>query len=164
VALELLRSDRFGEALAWLDRLAADDDDDAQVLLLRAVLLVHRGQLPDAERACRRLLAIDELSAGAHHVLAQCREGASDWQGAREHDQIAVYLDPSFAMARLHLGLLARRDGPGSGGEAQRELSHALHLLQTEDASRLLLFGGGFTRESLLALCRRELQACGGKA
>jgi chemotaxis protein methyltransferase CheR len=64
-------------------------------------------------------------------------------------------------MPRLHLGLLARR---GGNREAARgELSHALHLFQREDASRVLLFGGGFTREALIALCRAELQACGGQ-
>jgi chemotaxis protein methyltransferase CheR len=35
-------------------------------------------------------------------------------------------------------------------------------LLQREEAPRLLLFGGGFRREALLALCRAELLACGG--
>jgi chemotaxis protein methyltransferase CheR len=33
--------------------------------------------------------------------------------------------------------------------------------LRQEDASRLLLFGGGFSREALIALCRAELDKCG---
>jgi chemotaxis protein methyltransferase CheR len=110
---------------------------------------------------CRRLLKIDELNSGAHYVLALCREGARDQPAAANHDQVAVYLDPAFAMPRLHLGLLARR--AGDSGTARRELAQALALLQREDASRLLLFGGGFNREALLGLCRAELIACGGK-
>jgi chemotaxis protein methyltransferase CheR len=93
-------------------------------------------------------------------VLALCREGAGDYAGAAERDQVAVYLDPAFAMPRLHLGLLARRAGDHEA--VRRELQQALALLQREDASRLLLFGGGFDRGALLALCRAELQAIGG--
>jgi chemotaxis protein methyltransferase CheR len=134
---------------------------DPDVLLLRAVLLTHGGQLEIAVEACKEVLAIDDLSAGAHYLLALCREGAGDRQGAVDHDQVATYLDPAFAMPRLHLGLLAQRAGDREA--ARRELGHALTLLQREDASRLLLFGGGFGREALLALCRSELARAGRK-
>jgi len=63
-------------------------------------------------------------------------------------------------MPRLHLGLLARRANERES--ARRDLGQALVLLQREDASRVLLFGGGFGREALMALCRTELVACGG--
>ena len=79
--------------------------------------------------------------------------------GAVDHDQAAVYLDSGFAMPRLHLGLMARRAGDLEG--ARRELGHALTLLAREDASRVLLFGGGFGREALIALCRAELKSAG---
>jgi chemotaxis protein methyltransferase CheR len=59
-------------------------------------------------------------------------------------------------MPRLQLGLMARRAGDWEG--ARKELSQALLLLEREDASRLLLFGGGFGREALIALCRTELK------
>jgi chemotaxis protein methyltransferase CheR len=108
-----------------------------------------------------RLLELDELSAGAHYLLALCREGAGDRAAASHHDQVAAYLDPGFAMPRLHLGLLARRGGDREA--ARNELGQALVLLQREDASRVLLFGGGFSRDALIALCRAELIRCGGE-
>jgi chemotaxis protein methyltransferase CheR len=81
--------------------------------------------------------------------------------GRRQSRPAAIYLDPSFAMPHLHLGLLARRAGDLAA--AQKELAQALLLLQREDGSRVLLFGGGFTRETLVALCCTELKGCGGK-
>jgi chemotaxis protein methyltransferase CheR len=78
-----------------------------------------------------------------------------DLEGAAGHDRMAAYLDPRFAMPRLHLGLLGRRAHDREG--MRRELSHAITLLEHEDSSRLLLFGGGFTREALIALCRAEM-------
>lgn len=161
-ALELFQQERFAEALGLMQALPPESARDPDVLLLRAVLLAHSGQLAHAEDACHRLLAIDELNAGAHYVLALCREGAGDCRGAADRDQAAVYLDPTFAMPRLHLGLLARRAGERE--TVRHEMARALALLQREDASRLLLFGGGFNRETLLALCRAELQANGGAA
>jgi chemotaxis protein methyltransferase CheR len=160
-AIQLLREERFAEALDLVGRLPAVSARDPAVLLLRAVLLTHSGRLADAERAGNEILAVDELNAGAHHLLALCREGAGDRQGAVDHDQIAVHLDPAFAMPRLHLGLMARRAGDDE--TVRRELGQALLLLAREDTSRLLLFGGGFGRDALLALCRAELVASGGR-
>jgi len=153
-ARELLRQERFVDALDLVDSLPAGADRDPDVLILRSVVLTHAGRLDRAEESCRRLLEIDDLNAGAHYVLALCREGSGDLAGATRHDQMAGYLDPAFAMPRLHLGLLARR--AGDAATARRELAHAASLLEREDASRLFLFGGGFGRGALIALCRAD--------
>jgi chemotaxis protein methyltransferase CheR len=159
-AIELFGDERYEEARALVDGLSPDDAREPGVLLLRAALLTHSGALADAESACLDLLSADELNAGAHYLLALCREGVGDTLGAMEHDHIAAYADPGFAMPRLHLGLLARRAGDREN--ARRELGHALILLQREEPSRLLLFGGGFGRDALVALCRTEFITCGG--
>ncbi|HEV7498902.1 MAG TPA: hypothetical protein VGQ33_02810, partial [Vicinamibacteria bacterium] len=155
VAVDLLRRERYAEAQALLGRMPDDSSRDPDTLLLKAVLLTHGGDLLLAEEVCRDLLERDEMNAGAHYLMALCREGAGAPDSAVEHDQLAAYLDPGFAMPRLHLGLLARR--AGDHDSARRELEHALALLEHEEASRLLLFGGGFSREALSALCRAEL-------
>jgi chemotaxis protein methyltransferase CheR len=160
-ALDLLLEERFEEALDLVRAFSPASARDPDTLLLHATLLTHSGQFAEAETMCRKLLAIDELNAGAHYVLALCRESAGDRVAAAEYDDSAVYLDPSFAMPRLHLGLLARR--AGNLEAARRELAQALILLKREDASRLLLFGGGFTRQALTALCETALRNCGGQ-
>ena len=160
LVLELLKKERFSDALDLLGRLPSEPHRDTDVLLLRAALLTHSGQLNAAESVSAQLLERDEFNSGAHYLLALCRESAGDRQGALDHDQAAIYLDPGFAMPRLHLGLMARRAGEWES--ARTELGHALMLLKREDASRLLLFGGGFGREALIALCRSELLSAGG--
>jgi chemotaxis protein methyltransferase CheR len=160
-ALDLLRQERFAEALDHVRAGPPGAERDPDVLLLEATLLAHGGQLAAAEDACLRLLMIDELNAGAHYVLALCREHSEHRERAIRHDQTAAYLDPTFAMPRLHLGLLARRAGDRDA--ARRELAKALVLLRREDASRLLLFGGGFNREALMALCESALRDSGGR-
>ncbi|HYM71933.1 MAG TPA: CheR family methyltransferase [Stellaceae bacterium] len=158
---DLLRLERFAEALDLLRLLVPASSRDPDILLLEAILLAHGRRLPAAEEACRRLLAIDGSNAAAHYVLALCRESAGDHAEAAEYDRAATSLDLSFAMPRLHLGLLARRAGDRETG--QRELAQALVLLKHEDPSRLLLFGGGFNRDALVALCASALRDCGGE-
>jgi chemotaxis protein methyltransferase CheR len=158
-ALELLKRERFHEALARVSALPLEARHDPDVLLLTAALLTHVGQLPEARRTCEDLLAIDDLNTGAHYLLALCCEGAGDLRGALDHDQVAIYLDATFAMPRLHLGLMARRTRDWDA--ARRELEQALALLRREDSSRLLLFGGGFGRDTLIALCQAEIAVAG---
>jgi chemotaxis protein methyltransferase CheR len=158
--IDLLRRERFAEALACVRQPAPSEREaDPDKLLLEATLFAHAGRIEAAEDVCRRLLSIDELNAGANYVLALCREQAGDRAAAAEHDRVAIYLDAGFAMPRLHLGLLARR--AGDHRSARRELGWALILLRREDASRLLLFGGGFNRDALMALCESALRTCG---
>jgi chemotaxis protein methyltransferase CheR len=158
-AFDLLSRERFGEALDHIRARPHAMPADPDVLLLEATLLAHSGQLPAAEDACLRLLLVDEFNAGAHYVLALCREHAGQLERACEHDRVATYLDPDFAMPRLHLGLIAGRCGDRD--TACRELQQALVLLKREDPSRLLLFGGGFNREALMTLCESALRENG---
>jgi len=161
LVLEAVRQERFSDALEIVCSLPPDSHEDPDALLLRAVLLTNNGRLDESEEVCSRLLAVDELNAGAHYLMALCREHAGDSTGAIEHGQTAIYLDAGFAMPHLHLGMMAKRSGDAAA--AQRELGQALILLGREDASRLLLFGGGFSRDTLLQLCRTELRAAGGE-
>lgn len=160
LALNLLRGERYQEALDLLDAAPQEASSVPDALLLRAVLLTHLGLFAAAEESCRELLALDDLNSGARYLLALCREAAGDGRGAAEEARAAAYLDPTFSMPRLQLGLMARR--AGDLDRARRELHQALALLRQEDASRLLLYGGGFGREVLHALCRAELVASGG--
>jgi chemotaxis protein methyltransferase CheR len=160
-ALNLLQRERFADALESLRDLPAAAQGGTDVQLLRAVLLANRGDLPLAQEACASVLKADEFSAGAHYVLALCREHAGQPDEAMDHDRTAAYLDHSFAMPHLHLGLQAKRQGELA--VARQELKMAALLLAREDSSRMLLFGGGFSREALVELCRRELENCGGR-
>jgi len=156
----LLHGDRFADALAYVREMPKEAGNDPDILLLEAMLLAHASKTGEAEQVCRRLLQIEELNASAHHVLALCREAAADIDGAMEQDRIAVYLDPTFAMPHLHMGLMARRTGNRDLG--RRELAQALSLLKHEDSARLMLFGGGFNRQSMIELCASALADCGG--
>ena len=159
---ELLRQERFREALVVLGKVSPEAPRDPDVQILQAGLLTNCGDLETAEQVCGRILAADDLNAGAHYLTAVCREHAGDSNAAMEHDRAAIYLDGAFAMPHLHLGRMAKRSADLT--TARRELEQAGVLLSREDPSRILLFGGGFSREALLAFSRAELRACGGSS
>lgn len=152
--MAMLQRERFSEALELVEEMPTMAHNDIDVLLLRAALLTHGGRLTEAEETCRTLLAIDDLRADAHHVLALCREGSGDLRSAVEQNQTAIYLDAAFAMPHLHLALLARRTEDAT--TARHEFNLAATLLERESTSRILLFGGGFGRDALIALSRSE--------
>ncbi len=137
-----------------MDEISGSADTDPEAMLLRAALLTHSGSLPAAERTCHRLLEIDTRSAGAHVLLAMCREEEQDLPAAVDHCRTAITFDPEFAMPHVHLGRLARR--LGDLGTARRQYAQSARLLPSETNRRILLFGGGFDREALISLCRTQ--------
>lgn len=157
---DLVSLERFDQALEALALLSPAEQEAAGVVILRAVARLGIGDVDAAAADCNRLLAGGEGSVEAHVVLALVAEHRGDRRGAIEHHRAALYLDPEFALAHLHLGRIQRREGRLD--EARHALGQALELLVREETSRLLLFGGGFSRAGLVALCRTELATLGG--
>jgi chemotaxis protein methyltransferase CheR len=160
-ALDLLRQERFAEALHHVREKAGLPRQDTEALLLEAVLLVHCGQIEAADDVVSSLLRFNEHDAAAHYIRALCREQEGAVGRAIDHNRAAANLDPTFAMPRLHLGLLMRRSGDREG--ARREFAQALKLFRREGESRILMFGGGFGRQALIDLCESALRQCGGR-
>jgi chemotaxis protein methyltransferase CheR len=153
--LALVREERFAEALREIEKIDQVRPADQ---LTHGVLLAQAGRLAEAEALVRGLVDTGGLYADAHHLLGVCLEGGGSVDGAIGQFRLAAYLDPAFAMPRLRLGLLARRRGDDRNAAA--ELDRALYLMRDEPDERIVLFGGGFGRATLTALCRTALDAC----
>ena len=158
-AMQLFALERFADALKAVASVP-DSAASLQAWLLKAAILTNAGQFAEAVTVCQQILKSDSLHAGAYCLLTLCREHTGDHGGAVEAARLAATLDTEFAMPRLHLGRLLQKAGQVGG--ARDALRQAERLLPQEDAARLALFGGGFSRAALLDLCRRELRAVGG--
>jgi chemotaxis protein methyltransferase CheR len=155
--LALAAAERFSQAIDMLDLLPPGSASTEDLRLMRAVMLTNLNRRDESERECKLLLEADELNAGAHYLMGLCREQAGSLPEALEHARMAIYLDPTFAMAHLHHGLLSRRlRHPATAADS---LHRALTAIDHEPAPRLTLFAGGFSRKSLRELCLRELNA-----
>lgn len=157
--MQMFTAERYGELLESVKSLPREIAEDADVRLLEALAHLNRHEIGAAEEVCRAAVERDSMNASSHYILALCSEHAGDFPRAAEHDRIAIYLDPTFAMPHMHLALTARRRGDAH--TARRGFEKAMLLLARESASRIAMFGGGFSREALRNVCRRELQAIG---
>lgn len=154
-ARRLFECERFNEAYRTL--LEGDDSllERPEAILLCAVVLVHLGELEQAEKTCQRLQHRQGASAGLHYVLALCQQERQNFADAARQHRRSTELDPTFAMPRLQLGLLAQKQGDGR--LARREFEIARELLHRETLERLQLFSAGFGREALLEICERAI-------
>jgi chemotaxis protein methyltransferase CheR len=157
-ALALMAEERYMEALAVAQAPALCNDPATRHL--RAAVLSTLGRAAEAEAVCRETLQADPASAEAHYVLALCCEQTGRPDEAIACLDAAMRSDPTFAMPPWQRGRLARRSG--ATALAKEMLQWALRRLPDETPSRLALFGGGFRREVLEAMCRAEWLACGG--
>ena len=151
----LFERERFAEALVLLGTIVVTPDRADDLAIYRAAAQLGVGATADAEATARTVIVEGTRPADAHMVVALAAEHRADNAKARAHHHSALYLDPAFALARLHLGRIDRREGKLV--DARRELRQALELLGHESEVRLVLFGGGFSREGLVALCKSEL-------
>jgi chemotaxis protein methyltransferase CheR len=154
--LRLLALERYGEAEGRLESLPEANEPLGR--LLYAVLHLHAGRLREAEKLGRELVMQGVERASANYLLGLCGEQSGDEAAARTRYAEAVRADPTFALAHLRAGTLARR--AGDVATARVALRMALSLLPQEDPMHLSLFGGGFGRHGLMQVGLQELQAC----
>lgn len=158
--LDLVSGERFDQALALLRALPESALEGARIALLCAVIHCQLGDLAEAELACNRALDAGDYG-GAHYVLGLCSEQAGSLKAAAQHYKAAAWVDPTFAMPHLRLGTLAKRGGDLA--TACREYGYAAALLESEQRERVALFGGGFSRWTLIGLCESELAPLRGR-
>jgi chemotaxis protein methyltransferase CheR len=154
---ELVRHERFAEAKAGLDALGPALAAASDVSLLQAIIAAQTGEASTAREACARLLAAGDHVSSARYLLAICED---DPARSEQHAREALAADPGFAMASVHIALLARRRGGRT--TAVDFLERAIAQLEREPEDELSMFAGGFTRDTLIDLCRSELAAVGG--
>jgi chemotaxis protein methyltransferase CheR len=159
--MSLLHAGDFEQALALVDELGPREGEAVAIKVMRAALLMHVGRLHDASVEVHEILAVDSRSAAAHYLLSMCREAEGDRSSAAAAARTAIRHDSTFLMARVHLGLLARQ--LGRTDEARRHLLYAVDHLPTISDRQLMLFGGGFSRDALVRMCRTQLDALGGR-
>ena len=160
-ATELLRLERYDEALTIVQALPAAVAKSGPALLVKGILLLHAGRTDQAQAICREILAGDNLNPSAQYLSGLCLEQKGNALEALDSYRAAAYLDPEFAMPRYRLGVLLRRSGDKAS--ARRHLEQALDLIPGETPSRLALFSSGFGDAGLLELCRSEFRLCGGR-
>lgn len=111
--------------------------DKARKELRKALDLLARGDLQNAQQHCRRALEIHAPYAAAYNVLGVIATRRTDFQEARADFLEAVHIDPGNGEANLNLGRLALMAGDWT--EAQRRARRSLLSNPKEPATLTLL-------------------------
>jgi tetratricopeptide (TPR) repeat protein len=142
-----LHRKRFADAVNCYPRLVEADPRDAKNLLHYGYCLEHTHKLEESVQRYRQALAIRPDFLEAHVDLAGVLWRLADYQGALDHAQKAVAIDPShpyavriLGTAHLHLNQL---------DEAEAHLRRAIELkpdfpIAIIDLALLLLLAGKF--------------------
>lgn len=154
---DFVKAERYSDALAALDTAATSQTPATQTA--RVILLVYTNRFDAARALASALVDSPAASAELYYALTLCDEAASNVEQAAEHARRATYLDPTFSLPWLHLGISSRK--LKQFGSARKELLQARALLAVDLPERLLWFGGGCSRATLLEACQRELTATG---
>lgn len=153
--LALIESDHLQEALNMADRLPMTEAKAQPARLIRAALMMQTGRQADAIVLCQEILKREPLNAEAHYLLSLGLEKPNP-MAARAHAESAAALDANFAMAQMRIGMLQARAGEPRA--ARVSLHEAVEALSREDRRRLALYGGGFSRDGLCAVCESEMK------
>jgi tetratricopeptide (TPR) repeat protein len=128
--------------------------------LTQASASFSRGELAQAESACRSVLAASPNNAAALHLLGLVRARAGDREGGEELLRRSVELEPADTRLRLNLATFLRRAGRLE--EAERVYRRVLQLQPGERGARhgliLVLDNLGRAREAEIH-CRTLVDA-----
>lgn len=153
-AATALAEERPAAARELVAAVRASVGDEPRCDAIDAAAFLQEGEPSTAARLAQRLFATDELAPEAHLLSSLANAALGDPAAAAAHDLAAIDLDPRFAMAHLHVGMLRRVQRPG---DARRSLDRAAMLFRFESEFRLALFGGGFPRAAWIECCETAL-------
>lgn len=125
-ALRLHGSGRTEQAARLLADLAGARPDDARVLLLRATVELHRGNLGLGISLLGRLLEIEPANAVAHYQLGVAFDELGRRQDALRSYERAIEARPAFAEAHNNRALALQ--SLGRRAEALAGFEHALRI------------------------------------
>ena len=126
--------------------------DDAAALAQLAYQYADLGQLDAALAWCNRSLALDSLNLRAHYLYAMIQQARGEIEEAIQALQRTIYLHPTFIMAHLGLGTLARQQGKTR--QADKHFTNLLTLLQEYQPQELLPESDGLTAGELAEMVR----------
>lgn len=101
-----MNSRRFEEARAVFVDITNQDPGDADAWYMLSAINGMLGDIDEADRCCRRVLALQPDRAEAHVVLGNILRSQGKRDAAEASYQTAIQLNPGLAVAYLNLGNL----------------------------------------------------------
>ncbi len=109
-----------------LEPAAAVTNQNRDAMLEKAAMLADRGALHEAEMLCLEYLNINKLNPVAYYTLGVVNLSSDRLAEAEKAFNKAVYLDPEYYAALVHLTLIKERQGEPSEASKLRKRAEKL--------------------------------------
>lgn len=153
--VELLRAERWREALLAIDQAGSAFGTSAGLLQARAKALANLGDLDAALQACEQSLALDPTDKHTYLIQGMVLMEHGQAQQAEAALRKAVYLDHAFAEAHHQLGHLLLRLGRRAAG--LKSLRNALALAEQAAPQRPIHNAPGMNHGRFAEILRHEI-------
>lgn len=153
--VELLRAERWREALLAIDQAGCATAASAGMLQARAKALANLGDLGAALQACEQSLALDPTDKHTYLIQGMALMESGQVQQAEAALRKAVFLDHAFAEAHHQLGHLLLRLGRRAAG--LKSLRNALALAEQGDPQRPIHNAPGMNHGRFAEILRHEI-------
>lgn len=144
----LYEQNRYVEAEEAALALLSRNQTDPEATALLAKICANQGRLSEALIWCQKVISINKLNPSYHYLLATILQEQGQSEGAVSSLKHALFLDPTFALAHVALGNLARRQHKSR--ESRRHFMNALSLLSTHRPEDVLPQADGMTAGRLI--------------
>lgn len=112
------RDDRFEDAAALRDLLAAQGGALEHVSYVSAMILLSQGSVEEAKAEFEKSLQADPTMSEGHFQLGKLAQSEGDLQAAEKHLRNALFADPDYAETKYRLGVVLAAQG--RHGEAEK--------------------------------------------
>lgn len=153
LALVLQRADRFGDALAELERGIAIEPRP-ELSYTQGIICWHQGQLDRAATALRSAVAAEPGYFDAYHALGAVLQAKQDWNAAAAALRRAIALRSDAPAPRYALAQVLQHEGRDDDARAEREKADRLR-----ERARLEQEAGTWTAVGTQRLDAGELPA-----
>ncbi|MDP2169364.1 MAG: CheR family methyltransferase [Rhodocyclaceae bacterium] len=153
--VELLRAERWREALLAVDQAGSATGTSAGLLQARAKALANLGDLEAALQACEQSLALNPTDKHTYLIQGMALMEHGQAQQAEAALRKAMFLDHAFAEAHHQLGHLLLRLGRRAAG--LKSLRNALQLAEQSDPQRPIHNAPGMNHGRFAEILRHEI-------
>jgi len=147
---------RYDSALSLIREAEAIDKNAPQPHYLAAEIRANQGRFREAKDQLEVVLTLDALFVPAHYLFGTIYLEEEDLEHAKVSLKKALYLDGNFSLAHYSLANIYRREGKRD--DAVRAYRNTLKVLSQGAPDDIIPYSGGFNVETLLSICRNNIE------
>ncbi len=154
-ARELFDGENFSGAETLLEEVLRQQPDHLNALVMKGFIFANRAQFQEALALCDAVLTRDDLHPEAYFLRGLVLDIEEHLPDALIEYRKALLLSMDFVLPHYCIGRLYFRMGRARDGI--REFRNCLRLLQHLPEGKVVLYGGGLSREMFMERVRTEL-------